>query len=503
MAYGWFRFGFMEGVAMDYRLVDEFKECDFGDQRLSERLNKVADAFGRNPYLSIPAALHSRNDLEGAYRFFDNSKVSPDEILRAHAERSVERISKTSVALLVQDTTEIDLTRPSRIVVGSGPLGSGPRVGAFLHPLIAFDTQGIPLGTVWSKMWARPPKEDKLPETPSQKIERQRKTPIEQKESFRWIEGLRAARSVAIQCPQTQCVVMADSEADIYELFIEPRETGHKQALHFLIRAGQDRTLTDQPEGLLEVIRKQPCQYTSKVVVSARKPVMAALKQNKVRQKARDARMADLEVRCGVVSIARPDHLPKNYPLSLSVNVVLVEEPSPPQGQDPIRWILVTTLPINSTEEVQAVVSYYCLRWQIEIFNKTLKSGCRVEERQFETISRELNCLAVYMVVAWRVMLMARIGRECPDLSCEVLFEPSEWEAVYMISKKCDPPSTPPRLNEIIRLVAELGGFVARDKSHPGTQTLWIGIQRMHDFAHAYDSFGPGSKKLSNTCVVR
>ncbi len=158
---------------------------------------------------------------------------------------------------------------------------------------------------------------------------------------------------------------------------------------------------------------------------------------------------------------------------------------------------------INSTEEVQAVVSYYCLRWQIEIFNKTLKSGCRVEERQFETISRELNCLAIYMVVAWRVMLMARLGRECPDLSCEVLFEPSEWEAVYMISKKCDPPSTPPRLNEIIRLVAELGGFVARDKSHPGTQTLWIGIQRMHDFAHAYDSFGPGSKKLSNTCVVR
>jgi Transposase DNA-binding len=137
---------------MEFRLVDEFKESDFGDLRLSKRLNKVADAFGSNPHLSIPAALHSRSDLDGAYRFFDNPKDSPDEIHRPHAERSVERISKTSVALLVQDTTDIDLTRPSRIVVGSGSLGSDPCVGAFLHPVFAFDTQGIPLGTVWSKM---------------------------------------------------------------------------------------------------------------------------------------------------------------------------------------------------------------------------------------------------------------------------------------------------------------------------------------------------------------
>jgi hypothetical protein len=155
----------------------------------------------------------------------------------------------------------------------------------------------------------------------------------------------------------------------------------------------------------------------------------------------------------------------------------------------------VTTLPIGTHELLRAVVEYYCQRWGIEVFFKTLKSGCRIEERQFETLDREMNCIAVYMIIAWRILLLCRLGRECPDLNCEVVFEPSEWKAVYHVVTKKDPPKTPPRLNDMIRMIASLGGYVIRANTEPGTQTLWFGLQRMHDFANCYDSFGPDTRK--------
>jgi hypothetical protein len=129
------------------------------------------------------------------------------------------------------------------------------------------------------------------------------------------------------------------------------------------------------------------------------------------------------------------------------------------------------------------------------LYSRTPKSGCRIENRQFKFLARKLNAIAVYMLVAWRVMLLCRLGRECPDLDCEVLFEPSEWKAVYTIVKRVAPSTTPPRLNEIIRMIASLGGYVPRTTTESGTQTLWIGRQRMHDFANCYDSFGPPTRK--------
>ena len=121
--------------------------------------------------------------------------------------------------------------------------------------------------------------------------------------------------------------------------------------------------------------------------------------------------------------------------------------------------------------------------WPIEIFYRTLKSGCRIEDRQFETLDRILNCLAVYSIIAWKIMYLSRIGCECPELSCEIIFEPSEWKSVYMTIRHEPPPSTPPSLNEMIRMIASLGGYVIRRSTKPGTQTLWFGLQRVHDLS--------------------
>jgi len=483
---------------MEFALEDEVSDVNFGDKRLNRRLGLIAKKLDAKPNLSIPAATGGRAEMEAAYRFFANENISPDGILQTHYAKSIRRAAQEAKVLLVQDTTELDLTRPNQQVKGAGPMSSEKQFGAFVHPLMAFSTQGIPLGLVWHKSWART--EIKTDMTPEQKREINRTTPIENKESYRWLEAQQAALKVATECPNTVCVLVADSEADIYELLCQSRDTGHDQPLELLIRACQPRATTTKGLSVLEQVRATPCRYTAAINISSRKAKTAI--ENRKRQMDRPARSAEVEVRACTVTLRAP-YRPDRKLADISVNVVLVEETATPAGQVPIQWILFTTLPIDTDELVREVVENYCERWGIEVFFKTLKSGCRVEERQFESLERELNCVAVYLLVAWRVLLFSRLGRECPDMDCEVVYEASEWKAVYLIVKKTDPPSTPPTLNEMNRMVATLGGYVNRKKTHPGTETLWIGIQRMHDMANCYDSFGPPSRPPSTTCVVR
>ena len=414
---------------MSVSLADEVQSTSFADKRLDKRLGKVLEELGAKPNLSIPAATHSRAEMEGAYRFFDNDKVSPEKILQSHIEATRERISQSDLVLLVQDTTELDFSRPTQQVKGAGPIDAGPRRGAFFHSLMAFDVAGLPLGTVWQKNWAR--EEVKVTLTKAEKERKKKQTPIEEKEILRWIEGLRAARDVAATCPQTTCVCVGDSGSDIYELFSEPRSTKQGE-VYLLVRAAQTRTTMDQSDWLKKD-RATTCLYRCMVDVSARTAKIAI--HTTKRQQSRDARVAEVEVRATTVTL-RPPRRPDRELPQVTVHVVLVEETNPPEGCEPIQWLLVTTLPIDGLESVKTIVQSYCIRWQIEIYFCTIKSGCRIEHRQFETLKRLMNCVAVYSIIAWRIMYLCRLGRECPDLDCEVVFESSEWKSVYAIVKK-------------------------------------------------------------------
>ena len=436
--------------------------------------------------MSVPAATRGRAEMEAAYRFFDNDKVSPEKILQPHIEATRERISQAEIVLLVQDTTDIDLTRPNQQVKGAGPMEYDTRRGVFFHPLLAFNSHGLPLGVAWQKSWTR--NKIKKKRTKKERDDWHRKTPIEGKESFRWIEGMRAARDVAEACPRTTCVCIADSDADVYELFCESRSTSRGE-MHFLVRACQNRNTRAPHTNLLDATRGTPCLFQCSVNVRARTAKLVT--ETRKRQETRGARIAELEVRATTVTV-RPPYRQKGRKLAeVTLNVVLAEEPNPPDGATPIQWLLVTTLPIDNPEQVQQIVSYYSIRWQIEIYFRTLKSGCRIENRQFETLDRLLNCLAVYSIIAWKIMYLCHLGRECPDLDCEIIFEPSEWKSVYMTVRQQDPPSDPPSLNEMIRMIASLGGYVIRRSTQPGTQTLWFGLQRVHDLSTAWETFGP------------
>jgi hypothetical protein len=240
---------------------------------------------------------------------------------------------------------------------------------------------------------------------------------------------------------------------------------------------------------LRERVLQQPVLFTHTITVRGRNAKVQC--ENRGRRQPRVTRVATVEVRAARVTL-RPPWRPDRHLPPVSVNVVLVREIDPPPGEPPVEWLLVTNLPIDTIEQVLAVIQYYCGRWMIEVFFRTLKSGCRIEERRFEHIDRLLPCLAVYMIVAWRVLYVCRLGRSCPDMSCEAIFEPAEWKSVWRVVHRKPPPTSPPSLADMVRLVAQLGGYVNRKRDDPpGPQTIWLGLQRMHDMALCWERFGP------------
>ena len=266
--------------------------------------------------------------------------------------------------------------------------------------------------------------------------------------------------------------------------------SSHGFPLELLIRGCQDRATDVAHQSILDRVRATDVLHHMSIEVSARQAKTKV--ETRKRAKTCSGRSAEVEVRaCAVV--LRPPVRPYRKLPAMEINVVLVEESCPPAGEDAIQRMLLTTLPIDHAEQVLTVIEDDCCRWPIENVFKILKSGCRIEERQFENLARELNAIAVYLIVAWRVQLLCYLGRECPEMNCEALFEESEWKVVYIIETHQQPPPQTPTLNTMIRMIAFLGGYFARKSTEPGYQTLWTGMQRMRDMAAGYEAFAPGS----------
>lgn len=466
-------------------VLEEMRSVDLRDKRLDERLRTVLSQLSERPAASIPAACGGRAEMTAAYRFFDNEKAEFDAILQPHATATLRRLAAQPTAILVQDTTEIDLTR-EQPVAGAGRLSDSSRRGVFLHLLHAFTPDGTPLGSVAAQAWTRG---EEVGAADQSRAERAR-TPIEEKESFRWLTTWELARQAAADCPAVQCICVADSESDIYEV-LEAAAGG--EGPDWVVRACQNRALSAETDSLplRERVAASPALFRQTISVRGRRALTAC--ETRSRRQSRESREAETTVRAARVTL-RPPHRPNRKPAAATLNVVLVREEQPPQGEEPIEWLLLTSLPIEDAEQVRQVIDAYRVRWMIEIFFRVLKSGCRVEERRFEAVDRVLACLAVYLIVAWRTLYVCRLGRSCPQLDCETIFEPAEWKATWKIIRRTDPPKSPPALGVMIKLVARLGGYVERQNSPPGPQTLWLGLQRVHDFALCWEKFGPDAK---------
>lgn len=475
-------------------VVEESCDVNLQDKRLNSRMTEVLAQLGGSPNKSIPSACLTWSETLAAYRFFDNPKVTFERILEPHIAATYRRIRKQSVVILSQDTTEIELTRPQRKVVGAGPLDSGSRWGAFLHPMLACTPEGTPLGNVYAEAWARDTPPD-IARTKKQQEHDRKQTSFENKESYRWYQSLVQAEDVAQQSPETHVVCVADSEADIYELLASEK----KDRVDWIVRGCQNRLLSndsDKPKDeetvgfLREKVLQAPPRFTNEIHVGKRNSKLPNDTRN--RKQSRPARDAVIEVRAAKVKLRAPWRCDKKL-LDVNVHAVLVSEVDPPQDEEPIEWMLLTSLPIGTDEEVRTVIQYYTVRWMIEIYFRILKSSCRIEERQFETLERFLNAVAIYMIVAWRSLFICRIAREMPNERCELIFEPEEWKSLQSFITMKPPQDKPPTLQEIVRAIGQLGGYTNRKRNdEPGPLTVTLGLQRSHDITRCWLAFGPG-----------
>jgi len=475
--------------------MDEMKSVDLGDKRLNRRLQEVLSQLSAHPTASIPAACGGHAEMTAAYRFFDNEKVGFDLVLQPHRDATRVRIAAQPVVLLVPDTTEVDVTRPEQQVRGAGPLAGSTRRGVFLHEMHAFTPDGTPLGTIHAIPWTR---DDDAPTNATKTRGQRASEPFEEKESYRWLLSKEQAQTEAALCPTTRFVMVSDSESDIYDVIADGIE-GPATA-DWIIRSCQDRALVDdlwEDRAGRDYLRAEVLSTSAldrrTITVRGRAAKLAC--DDRGRRQPRKSRQAVVEVRATRVTLRAPNRKAGQL-ADVTVNAVLVTEVDPPEDDVPVEWLLLTSLPIDTVDQVRLVVQYYCTRWMIEIFFRVLKSGCRVEGRRFEAIDRLLPCLAVYLIVAWRVLYLCRLGRSCPEISCEAVFEPAEWQSVYQVVRREPPPKVAPKLQEMIRLVAQLGGYVNRKRDdEPGPQTVWLGLQRMHDFALGWQTFGPGAQE--------
>jgi hypothetical protein len=456
-----------EGIAA------ELEGIDLGDQRLNKRSKRIMTELAESPELSINASCDGWGDTQAAYRFFDNEVVEPENILEPHVEATKARIRQHAVVLAVQDTTECDYTQhPQK---DARCLNSSTRHGVYKHTVLAVTPERLALGVLSSEYFDRD--EESLGRT-----NERRTLPIEEKESFRWLQGYRTATAIAQGCPETLIVNVADREADIYDIFVEAQKTEGVKA-EYVIRAKEDRsTLERNPDAGPNAYHKISAQVAASPCLAVREiPLPETAK--------RAARLATVEIRAMRFTV-KPPHARSKLP-AVSLNVVFVQEVGGPGDGTDVSWLLLTTLSIDTLEEIECVIQYYCARWVIEIYFRTLKTGCRIEQIQLETLHRLKNCLAFYDIIAWRILHLTYLNRTTPDVPCTAVFTTSEWKSVWTVVKREELPKRTPRLNEIVLLVARLGGYNNRpDEPAPGPQTLWMGLRKLSSFAIAWEAFG-------------
>jgi hypothetical protein len=441
---------------------EEFGRVQFFDERLKQRLFMLAADFFAQPGELIPQASNgSAAKIKAAYRFFENSNVDMQTLLRPHIESTIERLSSHPVILAVQDSTT--LTYTAHPPEGAGPINTSQNsaVGLMVHDTVAFTPDGTPLGVLNVQCWGRDPEQ-------AGKKYRRRQLPIEEKESNKWLASYRSVAEVQKLCPDTTIVSMGDREADVYELFHEA--TQDSQGPKLLVRAERTRNRKVEQEGLWPRMNAEPVAGLLDVAVA--------------RRGSRPARTAKLQVRFASVELSPPNKSPLP---PLSVWAVYAREVGcRPDVKEPIDWMILTTVRTASFEEACQRLNWYSRRWGIEVYHRILKSGCRIEDRRLKDTDNLETCLAIDFVVAWRVYWMTMLGREKPDTPCDQILSEEEWHVLSAwATGKIS--ATVPNSQQAMRWIGKMGGWQSRGKQdNPGTTCMWRGLARLPTMAQGY-----------------
>ena len=430
-------------------------QADFPDERLNSRYGIILQTLAEKPFDSFPQACGTPSQAQALYRFLENKRLDADSFLQPLVDTTLDSCRGLKSVLAIQDSSSVNYSALTH-TTGLGKLNDSDALGIHFHTTITVETSGLVRGMLHQTHWSRPPQDPPIAEL------RRSKT-IEEKESYKWIEGIEAAEAALENLPadeRPRLIHIFDREGDAHEILERISGSPHGA----IIRVAQThRNLADPHSTVYDALTAAPVRGAITIDVPARHG-------NK-------SRKTKLELR-SVGVVIQPDL--KKYPHRSSLNWTLVEakEIDAPKGVEPLHWILWTTEPADQLEQIEEILRCYKLRWLIEDFHLTLKSGCQIEQLRLETADRLCKCLFMYSAVALRIVALRDLARHRPDEPCTTFLSKHQWQALFThIEKRRPAVDEPiPTNKQAVLWIGRLGGHLNRKSDKmPGVRILWRG----------------------------
>lgn len=451
----------MESDAVSSWARDVFGGAKLGDPRRTRRLVSLAAEVARRPGGTVTATQGTSARKEGAYRFLENDHVDAKELGDAAYTSAVTACAGQRLVFVAVDQTDLTFT-DRKNVRGLGPVitrATNLVRSVFVMNSLALDEQGVPVGLVDQQWWTRP--EERTTTTND-------KRPPEERESWNWVRALRATRERFARLPkETKPWFVMDRGGDFHGTLADALE----QRTLVTIRSCYDRHIkrNGKERWLWKTLRRQPVLGFLEVLVP--------------RSENRRSRVARLELRAvvGETRVRRKKGGLEEYWGELSCVRVREVDTTPP-GEKPIEWKLLSTYPVKSFDDARLVLRSYTLRWRIEELHRTWKTGaCNVEASQLRSLPALQRWATILAVVATRIERLKQLSREQPELDALEEFSRAELDAAIVLSEtKKLSPGDPLTLNEAVRLVAYVGGYMNRKSDGPpGSITIRRGLERI------------------------
>jgi len=448
---------------------EELFDINIGDERLNRRLILLGNRFLERPNASIPQSCEGWKESKAAYRLFSNNKLTCENMIDIHRQKTLERSLGCKEVLAIQDTTYVTFKghHRSKLDLGNISCHSGRKIpGLIIHNTLLASLEGTPFGLFDQQIINR--KNDQIVHT---------KRPLEERETFKWIESIQTIK--AFYPEDTDVISVADREGDLFPYLLFMQDC----SINFVVRSCYNRIVGDRNPKSRNIPKEHSYLKDHLAKIKWKGELSYKIYDNKLKkQRNVTFKYKSCSIRIPASRIFHGDT--RTYP-EVDVNVIELQE----KGRDKNRlnWRLFTTLKVDNEFQIQKVVNIYKKRWLVEEYHRILKSGCTIEDLRLETFERLKKCLTLYSIVAWKLLLLTKIGREHPNRSCEALLKESEWKVLMISAKgKGSEKEGPPKMKDAIYMIAKLGGYLARKSDGPpGMTSIWTGwraLEERHKF---------------------
>jgi hypothetical protein len=393
--------------------------------------------------------MHSWKEMKALYRLLHEPDVTFAELIQPHVQQTKEQANTSAVTLLAQDTTDIDLSH-RHTISGVGQIGNERGRGFFVQTVLAVcpHSEGREvLGCLAQEPFVR---------VPAPKGEqRHQRLKREERETDVW---MRQVQAIGTPDPGKIWVHVGDRGADMFPFFQACQQT----KTHFLVRAAQNRRIEHEDEEIASSLKR-----TRSWSSQASRPCEIPARHG------HQARETQLQMAFGQMTLLPPRNEPQASQDPMSVWVVRVWEEHAPDGEKPLEWVLLTSVPTTTMEQAWERVEWYKHRWLVEDYHQCLKSGCRMEERQLQQVDSLIRLLGFLSPLAIRLLQVRELARVDPERLASEVIDPL---MLTVLAERSDQSPTTMMLSTFWIEIARLGGYLARaSDGPPGWRTIWKG----------------------------